>query len=183
MLSPTELITHSFVMYSIYFFCLDCTLTFSLILSLLLSLVFSLLIFFFWPCHSKLQRRMVPEAGIEPTTFGLEGHCSSAELLGHISLSLSSPISSCFLYLYVVFFFRFLFLFQYYLFFLHQKNLNIKILAATYSRTSMRCTTIGTSWLNFCVRYGNRCTSTVLTTKILTLRPSHIFLLLHNLNN
>ena len=31
---------------------------------------------------------MVPEAGIEPTTFGLEGHCSSAELLGHISLSL-----------------------------------------------------------------------------------------------
>ena len=25
---------------------------------------------------------MVPEAGIEPTTFGLEGHCSSTELLG-----------------------------------------------------------------------------------------------------
>ena len=28
---------------------------------------------------------MVPEAGIEPTTFGLEGHCSSTELLGHKS--------------------------------------------------------------------------------------------------
>ena len=34
---------------------------------------------------------MVPEAGIEPTTFGLEGHCSSTELLGHI-IFLSSSI-------------------------------------------------------------------------------------------
>ena len=25
--------------------------------------------------------KMVPEAGVEPTTFGLEGHCSSTELL------------------------------------------------------------------------------------------------------
>jgi hypothetical protein len=111
---------------------------------------------------------MVPEAGIEPTTFGLEGHCSSAELLGHISLSLFLFVCS-----YRVLFFMFL---QYYFIFLHQKNLNIKILAATYSRTSMRCTTIGTSWLNFCVRNGNRCTSTVLTTKILTLRSFLLFL-------
>ena len=110
---------------------------------------------------------MVPEAGIEPTTFGLEGHCSSAELLGHISLSLF-----LFVFSYRVLFFMF---FQYYFIFLHQKNLNIKILAATYSRTSMRCTTIGTSWLNFCVRNGNRCTSTVLTTKILTLRSFLLF--------
>ena len=29
---------------------------------------------------------MVPEAGIEPTTFGLEGHCSSTELLGLFKL-------------------------------------------------------------------------------------------------
>ena len=27
---------------------------------------------------------MVLEAGVEPTTFGLEGHCSSTELLEHI---------------------------------------------------------------------------------------------------
>ncbi len=137
---------------------------------------------------------MVPEAGIEPTTFGLEGHCSSAELLGHISLSLSRYI----LVSRFVFFLIYsicslvyaLFLLSFYVssildsyaldflflcIFLHQKNLNIKILAATYSRTSMRCTTIGTSWLNFCVRNGNRCTSTVLTTKILTLRSFLLF--------
>jgi len=89
---------------------------------------------------------MVPEAGIEPTTFGLEGHCSSTELLGHI--------------IFLLFFIPQI----------YKKNLNIKILAATYSRTSIRCTTIGTSWLNFCVRNGYRCTSAVLTTKILTLR-------------
>ena len=47
-------------------------------------------------------------------------------------------------------------------------KLNINVLAATYSHTSTRCTTIGTSWLNFCVRNGNRCTSTVITTKTLT---------------
>ena len=32
-----------------------------------------------------ITHNMVPEAGIEPTTFGLEGHCSSTELLGHKS--------------------------------------------------------------------------------------------------
>ena len=38
---------------------------------------------------------MVPEAGIEPTTFGLEGHCSSTELLGHMCITyLSIPPSS-----------------------------------------------------------------------------------------
>ena len=47
-------------------------------------------------------------------------------------------------------------------------KLNINVLAATYSHTSTRCTTIGTSWLNFCVRDGNRCTPTVITTKTLT---------------
>ena len=134
---------------------------------------------------------MVPEAGIEPTTFGLEGHCSSTELLGHISLSLSRYfLVSRFVFFFLFMFFNirflcleFLLLCSYtldctlLLIFLHQKNLNIKILAATYSRTSMRCTTIGTSWLNFCVRNGNRCTSTVLTTKILTLRSFFLFFL------
>ena len=50
---------------------------------------------------------------------------------------------------------------------LYIKKFDIKILAATYSNTSTRCTTISTSWLNFCVRDGNRCTSTVITTKSL----------------
>ena len=48
------------------------------------------------------------------------------------------------------------------------KKFKIMILAATYSYTSTRCTTIGTNWLNFCVRDGNRCTPAVITTKILT---------------
>ena len=37
---------------------------------------------------------MVPEAGVEPTTFGLEGHCSSTELLRQKFF-----IFLCFLYL------------------------------------------------------------------------------------
>ena len=48
------------------------------------------------------------------------------------------------------------------------KKFEIMILAATYSYTSTRCTTIGTNWLNFCVRDGNRCTPAVITTKSLT---------------
>jgi hypothetical protein len=46
----------------------------------------------FLPIHdiyqsSQVKVKMVPKAGIEPTTFGLEGHCSSTELLGHNSLA------------------------------------------------------------------------------------------------
>gem|GEM_PF-1940535 len=97
-----------------------------------------------------INQKMVLEAGIEPTTFGLEGHCSSAELLEHIKYTRH----------------------------IHKK-IDIKILAATYSCTSTRCTTISTSWLNFCVRDGNRCTSTVITTKSLI----SIFKLCISLNN
>jgi hypothetical protein len=69
--------------------------------------------------------------------------------------------------------------------FFYIKKINIKILAATYSHTSTRCTTISTSWLNFCVRNGNRCTSTVITTKsLISISSLCLFLLLlHNLNS
>ena len=60
-------------------------------------------------------------------------------------------------------------------------SFNIIVLATTYSHTSTRCTTIGTSWLNFCVRDGNRCTSAVIITKTLTLNEKNkifVYLLL-----
>jgi hypothetical protein len=70
MLSPTELITHN--MYSKVFHLAMLDVTFLPIPDIHQS--------------SQVKVKMVPKAGIEPTTFGLEGHCSSTELLGHIFL-------------------------------------------------------------------------------------------------
>ena len=119
MLSPTELITH----YSLdtHYITLKYTATKFLFISLNIF--------------------MVHVAGIEPTTFGLEGHCSSTELHALFFIHTSSLLN---------------------------QKIDIIILAATYSHTSTRCTTISICRLNFCVRNGNRCTPTVLTTKTIT---------------
>ena len=51
----------------------------------------------------------------------------------------------------------------------HLKN---NILASTDSPTASNGSTIGTTWLNFCVRNGNRCTPRVINTKMLSSRDT-----------
>lgn len=80
---------------------------------------------------------MVPKAGIEPTTFGLEGHCSSTELLGQISAKNLKGKGKSKIYKAITF--------SFFLFPSIINILDIKVLAATYSCTSGGWTTIGTS--------------------------------------
>ena len=75
---------------------------------------------------------MVPEAGIEPTTFSLEGCCS-------IQLSYPGWVVEVYF--------------------------SPHCLGVYRLSHIMKCSTIGTTWLDFCVRDGNRYTSRVLNTK------------------
>ena len=147
---------------------------------------------------------MVHETGLEPVTFALEGRCSSNWATraynsyincGHSDLRLRRALlfrnsyysckiveiesikgkgKSKIIYNYTFSFFLFPQLFMF-IISLYHISFNIKVLATTYSLTSSGCNTIGTIWLNFCVRNGNRCTPNVVTTKNLTLK-NHYYL-------
>ena len=63
-------------------------------------------------------------------------------------------------------------LFRILLSFEYVHSLKNNILASTDSPTASNGSTIGTTWLNFCVRNGYRCTPRVINTKMLSSRTT-----------
>ena len=132
---------------------------------------------------------MVPETGIEPVTFALEGRCSSTELLGQWSQKSISRkeqkskdsiqknsrvlIENLIVYVRITLYIQNHYFLIWYSF---VQDLGIYLLSHVNPRS-----TIDVTKLNCCVRKGNRCTPRTIDTKIL--KKNIISKNLHKRNN